>query len=196
MSGQPGRKRDETSRQAILDATFALLTEEGFDRLSVERIAARASVGKTTIYRWWASKGVVAVEAFLAAVEPSIAFVDSGSPQNDIVLQMQSLAAVYRERTGRLVREMIGAAQHDEAMRDAFIAGFLEPRREQARRAIRRGIAAGIVRPDVDLDVAIDAFWAPIYYRLLVSGACLDEAAIAAHADIVLRGLRPDHARA
>ena len=192
MSGQPGRKRDETSRQAILDTTFALLKEEGFDRLSVEGIAARAGVGKTTIYRWWASKGILAVEAFLAAVEPSIAFVNSGSPQHDVVLQMQSLAAVYRGPTGRLVREMIGAAQHDDAMRGAFLAGFLEPRREQARGAIRRGIDAGVFRPDVDLDVAIDAFWAPIYYRLLVSNASLDETAIAAHAGIVLRGLQPD----
>ena len=191
MSGQPGRKRDETSRQAILDATFALLEEEGFDRLSIEGIAARAGVGKTTIYRWWASKGVLAVEAFLAAVESSIAFIDSGSPQHDVVLQMQALAAVYREPTGRLVREMIGAAQHDEAMREAFLAGFLEPRREQARGAIRRGIDTGIFRPDADLDVAIDAFWAPIYYRLLVSGASLEETFIAAHAEIVLRGLRP-----
>ena len=190
MSGQPGRKRDETSRQAILDATFALLQEEGFDRLSVEGIAARAGVGKTTIYRWWASKGVVAVEAFLAAVEPSIAFVDSGLPHNDVVLQMQSLAALYRGPTGRLVREMIGAAQTDQAMREAFLAGFLQPRREQARRVIRRGIEAGIFQPGVDLDVAIDAFWSPIYYRLLVSGASVDQAFIAAHADIVLGGLR------
>lgn len=192
MSAQPGRRRDETSRQAILDATFALLTEEGFDRLSVEGIAARAGVGKTTIYRWWASKGVLAVEAFLAAVEPSIAFVDSGSPRDDVVRQMQSLAAAYRGPTGRLVREMIGAAQHDDAMRDAFLAGFLEPRREQARGAIRRAVASGIVRADVDVEVAIDALWATIYYRLLVSGASLDETAIAAHAGIVLRGLRPD----
>lgn len=192
MSGPPGRKRDETSRQAILDATFALLNEEGFDRLSVEGIAARAGVGKTTVYRWWASKGVVAVEAFLAAVEPSIAFVDSGSPQNDVVRQMQSLAAVYRGPTGRLVRGMIGAAQHDAAMRDAFRAGFLEPRREQARRVIRRGVASGIFRAEVDVDIAIDAFWAPIYYRLLVSGASLDDAAVASHAEIVLRGMRPD----
>jgi AcrR family transcriptional regulator len=192
VSGQPGRKRDEASRQAILDATFALLSEEGFYRLSIEGIAARAGVGKTTIYRWWASKGVLAVEAFLTAVEPLIAFVDSGSLEQDVVQQMQALAAVYRGPTGRLVREMIGAAQHDEAMRDAFLAGFLEPRRAQARRAIRRLIDAGIFRSSLEVDVAIDALWSPIYYRLLVSGARLDETVIAAHAEIVLRGLRSD----
>ena len=191
MSAPPGRKRDETSRQAILEATFALMIEQGFDRLSVGGIAARAGVGKTTIYRWWAGKGVVAVGAFLAAVEPLIAFLDSGSPEHNVVLQMQSLAAVYRGPTGRLVREMIGAAQHDEAMRNAFLAGFLEPRRQQARGVIRRGMDTGIFRSGVDLDVAIDALWAPIYYRLLVSGASLDETTIAAHAEIVLRGLRP-----
>ena len=192
MSGAPGRRRDEASRRAILDATFALLGDDGFDRLSIEGIAARAGVGKTTIYRWWVGKGVLAVEAFLAAVEPLIAFVDTGSPDQDVVAQMLALAAVYRGRTGQLVREMIGAAQHDAAMRDAFRAGFLAPRRVQARRAMGRLVDAGLLRSGLDVDVAIDALWAPIYYRLLVSGASLDDTAIVAHAEIVLRGLRSD----
>jgi AcrR family transcriptional regulator len=67
------RKRSKRARQAILTAAFALLEEEGFERLSIEGIAARAGVGKTTIYRWWPTKGVLAVEAFLDAVTPAIA---------------------------------------------------------------------------------------------------------------------------
>ncbi len=191
MSGRPERKRSEASRQAILDATYALMQEEGFDRLSIEGVAARAGVGKTTIYRRWPGKGVLAVEAFLAAAEPIIAFRRSGSARADILRQMQTLAALYRGPTGRLVREMIGAAQHDDLVRDAFIAGFLEPRREQARTVFGRGVAAGEFRADVGVDVAIDALWAPIYYRLLASGAAIDDAFVSAHAEIVLRGLQP-----
>lgn len=189
MSGQPGRKRDETSRRAILDAAFAVMRQDGFAALSIEGVAARAGVGKTTIYRWWTGKGMLAVEAFLVAAEPLIIFPESTSTRADIVRQMLSLAALYRGPVGQLVRDMLGAAQHDGAMREAFNAGFLEPRRQLARAVFQRGVARGEFRSSIDADVAIDALWAPIYYRLLVSGAAIDETFVAAHADIVLRGL-------
>ena len=73
IEARAGRRRSETSRQAILQAAFALMEEVGFDRMSIEGVAARAGVGKTTIYRWWGSRGVLAVEAFLTAVAPAIA---------------------------------------------------------------------------------------------------------------------------
>jgi AcrR family transcriptional regulator len=189
VSGQPGRKRDPASRQAILEAAFALLREGGFASFSIEGVAARAGVGKTTIYRWWASKGMLAVEAFLVTAEPQIAFPESASTRADIVQQMQSLAALYRGPVGQTVRDMLGAAQHDSAMREAFNAGFLEPRRQLARAVFQRGVARGQFQFSIDADVAIDALWAPIYYRMLVSGAAIDEAFVVAHADIVLRGL-------
>lgn len=189
MNNPPGRKRNETSRQAILDAAFALMGEAGFDSFSIEGVASRAGVGKTTIYRWWPTKGVLAVEAFLAVAEPLIEFPETPSARADIVGQMQSLAALYRGPTGRLVREMIGAAQHDPAMRAAFSTGFLEPRRMLARTVFLRGVERGEFASGADVDVAIDALWAPIYYRLLVSGATIDEAFVAAHADVVLHGL-------
>lgn len=189
MIRQPGRKRDETSRQAILDAAFALMQEGGFAAFSIEGVAARAGVGKTTIYRWWASKGMLAVEAFLVTAEPTIVFPESASTRADIVRQMQSLAALYRGPIGQVVRDMLGAAQHDGAMREAFNAGFLEPRRQLARAVFQRGVARGEFSSSIDIDVAIDALWAPIYYRMLVSGAAIDAAFVAAHADIVLRGL-------
>ncbi|WP_420137370.1 TetR/AcrR family transcriptional regulator [Sphingomonas sp.] len=191
MTVARGRKRDETSRQAILSATFALLEEQGFDRLSIEGVAARAGTAKTTIYRWWPSKGVLAVEAFLATTEPLIAFPDSESPREDIMRQMRSLAALYRGPTGRFVREMIGAAQHDAAMSTAFVSGFLEPRRAQAKAVFHRGVAAGEFRADLDADIAIDALYAPIYYRLLASGGAIDDAFVIGHAELVLRGLQP-----
>lgn len=191
MSGRPGVKRNEASRQAILDAAFTLLEEDGFDRLSIEGVASRAGVGKTTVYRWWTGKGALVVEAFLARVEPLIAFTGTGSPRDDHLQQMRALAALYRGPTGRLVRQMIGAGQHDEAMREAFVSGFLEPRREQARRVFVRGVAAGEFVTSLDPDVAIDALYAPIYYRLLVSGGAIDDAFLTSHADLVMRGLTP-----
>ncbi|MCU1729853.1 TetR/AcrR family transcriptional regulator [Pseudomonas sp. 7P_10.2_Bac1] len=191
MSPVPGRKRNEASRQAILEATFALMQENGFSSLSIEGVAARAGVGKTTIYRWWPAKGVLAVEAFLETVEPLIAFPETGSTLDTILRQMQLLAMLYNGPTGYLVREMIGVAQSDSSVRDAFVAGFIEPRRLQAREVLERGMATGELRKDIDLNIALDTLWAPIYYRLLVSGSVIDEAFICSYADIVLRGLKP-----
>jgi AcrR family transcriptional regulator len=185
----PSRKRSNSARQAILTAAFALLEEEGFERLSIEGVAARAGVGKTTIYRWWPTKGVLAVEAFLEAVTPTIAFRHSGSARNDIVRQMKALAKLYRGHTGHLVCQMIGASQLDPTMRKAFTEGFLYPRRECAYAVFRRGVAGGEFRADVDRDVAIDALYSPIYYRLLASGAPIDEAFLDRHIDLILRGL-------
>jgi AcrR family transcriptional regulator len=190
MNGQPGRKRDETSRRAILDAAFALMQEAGFAAFSIEGVAARAGVGKATIYRWWASKGMLAVEAFLVAAEPMIMFPESASTRADILRQMHALAALYRGPTGQVVRDMLGAAQHDSAMRSAFNEGFLEPRRQLARTVFQRGVERGEFLSTIDANVALDALWAPIYYRMLVSGAAIDEAFIDAHAEIVLRGLQ------
>jgi AcrR family transcriptional regulator len=184
-----GRKRSEASRRAILDATHELLQQYGFDGLSIEGVAARAGVGKTTIYRWWPTKGVLAVESFLDAATLSIAFRRTRSAKADIRQQMRALAALYRGPTGRFVREMIGSSQSDPEMRKAFVEGFLTPRRKAAHESFRRALAAGEFRPGLDPDTAIDALYAPIYYRLLVSGAPIDEAFLDRHIDLVLRGL-------
>jgi AcrR family transcriptional regulator len=185
----PGGKRSEASRRAILDAAYELLEKIGFDGLSIEGIAARAGVGKTTIYRWWSSKGVLAVEAFLDAVAPSIAFRQTASANADIRRQMRALAELYRGPTGRFVRELIGSSQSDPEMRQAFIDGFLTPRREAARAVFQRGSAAGEFRAGLDPDTAIDALYGPIYYRLLTSGAPIDETFVDQLADCVFRGI-------
>ncbi|WP_079566774.1 TetR/AcrR family transcriptional regulator [Bradyrhizobium erythrophlei] len=77
-----GRSFGEDRR--VLDATYELLKTVGFHQMSIEGVAARAGVGKATIYRWWSSKGVLAVEAFMEAVAPSIAFRETGSARADI----------------------------------------------------------------------------------------------------------------
>lgn len=184
-----GRKRSETSRRAILQAAFELMEDVGFDRMTIESVAARAGVGKTTIYRWWESRGVLAVEAFLTMVEPVIAFHNNGSAREDMLAQMQALAQLYRGPTGRFVREMIGSSQSDPAMRRAFHELFLAPRREMARAVFRRGQEAGEFRAGVDADVAIDVLYSPIYYRLLASGGSIEQGEVARIAAVAMIGL-------
>src|SRR3979490_3232782 len=108
-----GRRRSEASRKAILDATYELLKTIGFHQMSIEGVASRAGVGKATIYRWWSSKGVLAVEALMEAVAPSIAFRKTGSAGADIERQMKNLARQYRGRTGEIFPESIGFSPAD-----------------------------------------------------------------------------------
>jgi AcrR family transcriptional regulator len=162
-----GRRRSEASRKAILDATYELLKTVGFHQMSIEGVATRAGVGKTTIYRWWSSKGVLAVEAFMEAVAPSIAFRETGSARADIERQMRILAEAYRGRSGEILKEMIGFSQCDEEMREAFFVGYLKPRREAAKAALQRGIDQGEFLPGIDLETLVDTLYGPLIYRML-----------------------------
>jgi AcrR family transcriptional regulator len=173
-----GRKRSEVSRKAILDATYELLKTVGFHQMSIEGVAAHAGVGKTTIYRSWSSKGVLAVEAFMEAIAPSIAFRETGSARADIERQMKLLADAYRGRTGEILNEMIGFSQHDEEMREALFVGYLKPRREAAKAALQRGIDQGEFRPGLDLEAIVDALYGPLIYRMLTARYPIDNAFI------------------
>ena len=112
----PSRKRSNSARQAILTAAFALLEEEGFERLSIEGGRGTGWRRQDDHLSLVATKGVMAVEAL--PVTPAIAF-RRLMARADIVRQMKALAKLYRGHTGHLVCQMIGASQLDSAMRKA-----------------------------------------------------------------------------
>jgi AcrR family transcriptional regulator len=184
-----GRPRDDASREAILQATHALLEEAGFDKLSIEGIAARAGVAKTTIYRWWPQKGVLAIEAFLAAVSPELAFPETGSAIADLRAQVQNVARLYRGKTGRIICELVALSQADPVTCRAFTDGYMQPRRRAAKDCLQRGIAQGELRPGLDADQVLDMLYGPIWYRMLMRHGPLDPAYIDAHLDLVLTAI-------
>ena len=181
-----GRRRSESSHAAILAAAFETLEESGYDSLTIEGVAERAGVGKTTIYRWWPSKGALAMEAFLSKVTPLIAFPESASARQDIETQARNLLKLYRRRTGRILRGMIASGQSDAETLEVLHQGYLEPRREAARAALRRGIDSGELAVPGDLDTVIDAIYGPIFHRLLLRHAPLTAAFIDTISGIVL----------
>ena len=172
-----------------------MLEEGGFAEFSIEGVAARAGSAKTTIYRWWPSRQSLAVAAFLATALPKISFPATDSAADDIRTQMRRLINVYRGKTGRVVRDLILAGHSDAAASMAFIEGYVRTRRQTVREVLQRGIDAGEFRANLDLEAAIDALYGPVFYRLLVGHGPLDKTWTSHVADIVLAGLRPDHAR-
>jgi AcrR family transcriptional regulator len=167
----PGRPRNAAARAGILRAALDLLQTKGFSALSVDAIAARAGVGKATIYRWWPNKAAVVMDAFLADTAPDMPFPDTGSTREDLRRQMRSVIRLFNTPAvrGPFVA-LIGASQHDPALAAALRERFVANRRDAAKAVLARGIERGELRPDLDLDVAIDALYGALYYRLLVSG--------------------------
>jgi AcrR family transcriptional regulator len=184
----PGRPRSADSRTAILKAAYEILREGGFAEFTVEGVAARAGAGKATIYRWWSSKGTLAVEAFLVAVAPRLGAVKgSGSAIADLRRQVHMAASIYRGRAGQLLRELLALGQEDEGTREQLLKDFLEPRRKAGLLTLQRAHDSGELAAGVDLEVLADALWGPIFHRLLVTHMTIDRRFVERLLDLVLR---------
>lgn len=184
-----GRPRSDASRAAILKAAYQILREAGFAGFTVEGVAARAGAGKATIYRWWQTKGTLAIEAFLVALAPRMdAKSDTDSAIADLRTQVHHAAGVYRGRTGQLLRELIALGQEDSATSKVLRADFVEPRRQAALRLLQRAQQMGELPGHTDIDVLSDALWGPIFHRLLVSHMPIDRGFIEKLLDLVLGG--------
>jgi AcrR family transcriptional regulator len=184
-----GRPRSDASRSAILKAAYTILREGGFAGFTVEGVAARAGAGKATIYRWWKTKGTLAMEAFLVALAPRMdARHDTDSAIADLRTHVQHAAGVYRGRTGQLLRELIALGQEDSATSKMLRTDFVEPRRQEALRLLGRAQQTGELPRHTDIDVLADALWGPIFHRLLVTRMSIDRGFVEKLLDLVLGG--------
>src|SRR3989475_10279675 len=166
---RPGRPRSERLHRAILKTAFKLVLELGFRAVSVELIAAKAGVGKTTIYRRWPNKAAVVMDAFTMRVGSGSLFPRADSVADSIRLQMRAMARLFRGSDGALVKALLTEAQFDPELAKAFRERWTLPRRKLARSAIGEAIRQGELRPDIDTEDAIDVFDAAIYDRLQMS---------------------------
>jgi AcrR family transcriptional regulator len=161
-------KRGIETTALILRTALELGMEVGFDALTVERLAERTGVAKTTIYRRWPNISTVVMDAFLAEVERAAPIVELPTARESLTVSMKSLARLYRGPYGNTLRVLIGRAQIDPELRHAVMTRWVEPRRAVARSIIRRGILGQEIRGELDPDVILDALYGPIYHRLLV----------------------------
>jgi AcrR family transcriptional regulator len=183
----PGRPRSDASRNAILKSAYQILRESGFAGFTVEGVAARAGAGKATIYRWWQTKGKLAIEAFLLAVAPQLdAAPETGNALADLRAHVHKAAAIYRGRAGQLLRELIALGQEDAETSRVLRTEFVAPRYRKAIGLLERARAAGELAPGVDIEVLADALWGPIFHRLLVSRMPIDRAYVERLLDLVL----------
>jgi AcrR family transcriptional regulator len=185
-----GRRRSQRSHDAIIAATQELLLERGYADLTIEGIAARAGVGKQTIYRWWPSRAALVLEAYLAGEEAVPPPPEGRSVRDDVRALLGWLIAVLGEPTGGpVVAGLVSDLQHDVDLARGFRHHVVPARREAMLAALLRGRARGEIREDADLELAVDALHGAVFYRLLLSGEPLDDAFVDRLADQTLVGL-------
>jgi AcrR family transcriptional regulator len=169
-----GRRRNDAAKEAILDATFRLLSGPGTEVLTIDAIAAEAGVGRQTIYRWWPSKGAVVAEALARYARDVVPDRDTGSFAGDLVAFFtDSFAGLEDERLAGRLRQIVAEAQHDEHVA-RVLEEFTAVRRAALRALLERGRAAGELAAGADLDMLVDMAYGVLYYRLLVGHAPLD----------------------
>src|ERR1700712_4585780 len=145
---QRGRPRSEEARQAILVPALEIGAESGYATLTIEGIAARAGVGKQTIYRWWPTKADVLLEAAAARADLRVPVTDRGSYAADL---RAFLTASYKMANDRaladLLRSLMAEAQLDEAFGERFRAAFLQRRRDALAVILDRARERGDLPP-------------------------------------------------
>jgi AcrR family transcriptional regulator len=188
-----GRPRDARTTQSVLKAALDLGMELGFDGLTMEGVAARAGVGKTTIYRRWPDIWSVVVDAVLDEVNKTAPVEQRATARESFAVSMRLVAKSFRGRHGKILRPLIGRAQINEALRKSLADRWLLARRKISREIVRRGIASGELREGLDPDVVLDALYGPLYHRLLLpydgDAIRLSDAYIDALIDTVFGGL-------
>jgi AcrR family transcriptional regulator len=154
-SRRPGRPRSERADQAIIDAALSLFAESGPEGLCIERVAARAGVGKATIYRRWPGKEDLLLDA-IAALKAPLPEPAGRSVREDLVTLLGVLCQESTDpRRAREFALLLGEGSKYPRLMERYVETVLEPRREVVRAVLRRGMASGELRPDLDVEAAL-----------------------------------------
>lgn len=162
-----GRPRSIQSDRVILQATLELLAEVGFDRLSIEAIAARAKVGKTTIYRRYPGKEELVANA-IESIRAEVIIPDTGSLDSDINALIENAAQITLTPLGRKsVGMIISSASSNSEFAQIYWTRYLQPRRQAFAIVIDRAKARNEVKADLDSDLVFDTMSGIMLYALI-----------------------------
>ncbi|MFB6808080.1 TetR/AcrR family transcriptional regulator [Streptomyces sp. NPDC056387] len=189
-------RRSDRSRRAIFDAALALVGEVGYNKLTIEAIAARAGVGKQTIYRWWPSKAAVLLDASLALfgeVEEEAGwsgFPDTGDLAADLKLVLRATVDQFNDAKYEApTRALTAAGATDPELSARFTEQLLMPQLALYEARLRTAREAGQLDPEVDLRLLVEMLVGPLTYRWLMRTAPLTHAYTDALVDRVLGGV-------
>ncbi len=185
----PGRPRDPNVDTAVMAATFELLAEVGFARLSITAVAQRAGVGKPAIYRRWRSKADMVVDLLDRAAHVSLRDPRTGSFRGDLVALSRQTVELARANGGRLQLALAADLPFDDELAAAYRQRFVAGRRRMVRTIVDRAIDRGEIRADTDPDLVSDVAIGVIQHRLSVTGAPVDDGVAERIAALVVDGV-------
>jgi AcrR family transcriptional regulator len=182
-----GRPRSEEAHRAILDATLELLVEVGFSAMTVEGVASRAGVGKATIYRRWASKLPLVVEAF--GQLPGFEEVDTGNLAEDLKKMLRSYLQVFHSSPlSAVLPSLAGERTHNPELSELF-EPVSKDRRQPLVRAFERAVDRDEVPRDLDVELAADLVVGPIAVALFFKGGRIHPRMVGPIVDLALTGI-------
>jgi AcrR family transcriptional regulator len=187
-----GRPRSTEAELAILQATRELLVEGGVEKLTIEGVASRAGVAKTTIYRRWRDKDELALAVVLDMVERVVELPELGDTRGELLAFVGAAVEVLGSTLmGRVMQGLVSDLATDPDLAKAFRERVVSVRDAEVDRLVARGIARGDLRAGTDPQIAHDLLIGPVYYRLLLTGQPLDRAFATQTVDAVLRAFAP-----
>lgn len=187
-----GRPRSEEAHDAILLAAVALTREVGYDAVTMDGIAARAGVGKTTVYRRWSSKELLVTEA-IGRIVRSFPAPQTGSLEGDLLQLMQQAVGMYRDPASlALLSGLVAPMARSTLIAAAVRTGFVASWRDAVRSVLTRAVRRGELRGDTDVELALDLLGGLPFYRSLITGTAIDERLARSLVRAVLRGFTPD----
>ncbi|MEV4867597.1 TetR/AcrR family transcriptional regulator [Streptomyces syringium] len=199
MSKQKERDRNDVlgstegprGREAILRATLEVLAEQGYQRLAMEQVAARAGVHKATLYRWWPSKGNLVGWA-LGATLSTGPVPDTGNTRDDLIAWLEGTIANYTSTpAGTALPALLSDLAHEPGTLAGFRRHFLDGRRANCEVLINRGVERGDIPADVDVEIFMDILAGPVFYRQVVTGVNFVEDLPEKIVDLLLLGQVP-----
>jgi AcrR family transcriptional regulator len=184
--------RSAATHEAILQATRELLAEGGVHHLTVEGVAARAGVAKTTIYRHYRSKDELALAVLIAMVEQLVALPETGDTRGELLAFVGGAAEILGSTLmGRVMQGLVSDLSTVPALGEAFRERVVSLRHAEVERLVERAVARGDLRAGTDPELIHELLVGPLYYRLLLSGRVLDRALAERVVDAVLRAFAP-----
>jgi AcrR family transcriptional regulator len=190
---RPGRPRDAHRDEAILAAAIAILNTAGYAGLTIEGVAARAGVGRPTIYRRWASKPALVVAALADSARIAVPDVDTGSLRRDLVaMQRRQIALMNSPESRRITAGLVADLATDPELAQMYVGEYLAPRRAVVFRVLQRGVDRGELHPEADFAFVHDLLVGPLFMRAVVWGESLADDVAERTVDVVLAAFPPE----
>jgi AcrR family transcriptional regulator len=186
---KPPSPRSARTRQAVLAATAALLSEGGLATATIDAIRDRSGVSKTTIYKHWPNRLCVAIDAFADQLATEASLPDTGTARGDFAEQVRRISAFYASPIGSTFIQLLANARQEPVAAEWLSERLLASRQHGIQQLWDRAVARGEVRDDRDPDLAMDLLFGPLMWRLMSGRGPLTERDVDRYADAALNGL-------